>query len=116
MKKTALTCIECPIGCSIETVSDGENVLSVTGNACPRGKMYAENEAICPKRVLTTCVRTENGNMLPVKTSAPVKKSELFELMKKINAIRVKTPVKIGDILLSKIDGEADLIATGKLE
>ena len=54
--------------------------------------------------------------MLPVKTDAPVKKSELFALMKKINALRVQKPVKIGDILVEKIDGEANLVATGNLE
>ncbi len=116
MRKTNLTCIECPIGCAIEVETEGETVLSVVGNSCPRGKTYAENEVVCPKRVLTTCVRAESGEMLPVKTDAPVKKSELFTLMKKINALRVQKPVKIGDILVEKIDGEANLVATGNLE
>ena len=116
MNKTVLTCIECPIGCQIEVETEENKVLSVKGNSCPRGKLYAENEVICPRRVLTSCVRAKNGKMLPVKTDRPVKKSELFELMKKINAVRVQAPKKIGDIVLEKIDGEANLIATGNLE
>lgn len=116
MPKTTLTCIECPIGCAIEVELDGDKILSVKGHSCPRGKLYAENEVVCPRRVLTSCVRAENGEMLPVKTAAPVKKSELFELMKKINGVKVKPPVKIGDVIIEKIDGETDLIATGNLE
>lgn len=116
MTKTTLTCIECPIGCQVEVETKEGQVVSVKGNSCPRGKLYAENEVICPKRVLTTCVRAENGKMLPVKTDKPVKKSELFKLMKKINAIRVQAPIAIGDIIAEKIDGEANLVATGILD
>lgn len=116
MSKATLTCIECPIGCQIDVEVEEGKVLSVQGNSCPRGKLYAENEVICPKRVLTSCVRAENGEMLPVKTDAPVKKSEQFDLMKKINAVRVKAPVKIGDIIVEKIDGNANLVATGNLD
>ena len=52
MKKT-LTCIECPIGCEIEVEVENGVVLSVKGNTCPRGKVYAEAEVVCPKRVVT---------------------------------------------------------------
>jgi CxxC motif-containing protein len=111
-----LTCIECPIGCEMEAgVEDGKAVY-VKGNSCPRGKMYAENEVVCPKRVVTSTVRTTDSRMLPVKTDAPVKKSEQFDLMKKINAVRVSAPVKIGDIIVEKIDGNANLVATGNLD
>lgn len=116
MSVKKLTCIECPVGCSIEVTMAGNEILSVQGNSCPRGKMYAENEVVCPKRVLTSTVRTDRDEMLPVKTDAPVKKSEMLELMKKINQVKAKTPVKIGDIVVGKIDGEANLVATGNLE
>lgn len=113
--KRKLICVECPIGCSIEATTENGTVLSVVGNNCPRGKSYAENEVVCPKRVLTTTVRAESGEMLPVKTDIPVKKSEMLSLMKKINRIRVKAPVKIGDVIAENIDGEANLVATGEL-
>lgn len=112
MVKT-LTCIECPIGCEVEvTVEDGKAV-SVKGNGCPRGKMYAENEVVCPKRVVTSTVRAESGEMVPVKTDRPVKKSEIFSVMRKINAATCKLPVKIGDILIQNISDEANLIVAG---
>ena len=113
MAKTNLTGIECPIGCSIDVEVEGEQVLSVSGNNCPRGRMYAENEVICPRRVLTSTVRAQSGEMIPVKTDAPVKKSDMFELMKRINGTHPVLPVKIGDIIVKDIAEGINLIATG---
>lgn len=108
-----LTCIECPMGCAIEVAIENGTVISVKGNTCPRGKMYAENEAVCPKRVVTSTVRAVNGAMIPVKTDRPVKKSEMFAVMQKINAVHPKLPVKIGDVLQENISDGANLVATG---
>lgn len=107
-----LTCIECPMGCSITVdVVDGV-VKSVTGNTCYRGKMYAENEVICPLRVVTSTVRASDGTMVSVKTDKPVRKSEIFEVMKRINATKLDKSVKIGDVIVENIDGDANLVAT----
>ncbi len=108
-----LTCIECPIGCNMEVEIEDGKAVYVKGNSCPRGKMYAENEVVCPRRVVTSTVRAENGEMIPVKTDIPVKKSEIFEIMKKVNSVVCKLPVKIGDVLYENISEEANLIATG---
>ena len=111
--KKVLTCVECPMGCTLEVTINEDGTCHVQGNTCPRGKIYGENEVVCPKRVLTTSVRLENGEMLPVITDAPVKKSEMLDLMKIINELHPAAPIKIGDVLLEKIDGEANLVATG---
>ena len=112
MTKT-LTCIECPIGCEMAiTIEDGV-VKSVTGNGCPRGKIYAESEVVCPKRIVTSTVRAENGEMIPVKTDKPVRKDGIFEVMKKINEVVCKTPVKLGEVLVEGILDDANLIVTG---
>lgn len=113
MSKRTLTCIECPIGCRIEVELQNGMPISVQGNGCPRGKMYAENEVVCPMRVITSTVRAENGEMIPVKTDRPVKKSEIFNVMQKINATSCTLPVKIGDVIVANIEGDANLIATG---
>ena len=115
--KHSLTCIECPLGCGIEVEAEGNKVLSVKGNSCPRGKLYAESEVICPRRVLTSTVRAVSGEMIPVKSDKPVKKSELFALMKKLNAVHPSLPVKIGDVLLSDFAEEGiNLVAAGNAE
>lgn len=113
--KYRLICIECPMGCAIEAEKEGDTVVSVAGNSCPRGKLYAENEVICPMRVVTSTVRATDGRMLPVKTNKPVKKSEIFSVMKKINAQKVTPPVRIGEVICRDISDGADLVAAGEL-
>ncbi len=107
-----LTCIECPIGCELCVELDGGKVNSVTGNGCARGKMYAQNEVICPKRVLTTTVRLSDGQVVAVKTDKPIKKANQMALMALINALRVDGPLKIGDIIVKNLEDDANLIAT----
>ncbi|MDE5548316.1 MAG: DUF1667 domain-containing protein [Clostridia bacterium] len=114
--KHTLTCVECPMGCEIEVVTENGAAVSVTGNSCPRGKAYAENEVVCPKRVLTTTVRMTDGRMLPVKTNQPVKKAELLALMQTINGVHPTAPVRIGDVLMKNISDGADLIAADNME
>ena len=107
-----LTCVECPKGCEITVELDGDKIISVGGYSCLRGKKYAESEVICPRRVLTTTVKCADGGVVSVKTSNTVKKSEIFELMDKINKITVCPPVKIGQIIVKDIAEGSDLIAT----
>jgi len=111
-----LTCIECPIGCEMEAGVENGVAVYVKGNTCPRGKMYAENEVVCPRRVLTSTVKTQDGRMLPVKTDKPIKKEDIFAIMEKINAVVAVTPVQIGDVLVENISEDAHLIATGNLK
>lgn len=112
MKRT-LTCIECPIGCEIEVELEEGKVISVKGNNCPRGKVYAEAEVVCPKRVVTSTVRAENGEMIPVKTDRPLRKDAIFEVMAKINATTCKMPVALGDVLVENICDDANLVVAG---
>ena len=108
-----LTCIECPIGCEVTVTLEEGKVVDVKGNCCPRGKIYAEAEVVCPKRVVTSTVRAENGEIIPVKTDRPVRKEAIFEVMAKINATTCKTPVALGDVLVENICDDANLIVTG---
>lgn len=111
--KKCLTCIECPMGCEIEVELENGKVLSVSGNNCPRGKLYAEAEVVCPKRVITSTVRAENGEMIPVKTDKPVRKNAMFDVMKKINSITCSVPVALGDVLVENICDDANLVVSG---
>ena len=100
-----LTCVECPMGCAIVvTIRDGE-IVSISGNNCARGKLYAQNEVFTPKRVVTSTVKLEGGGMLPVKTDRPVDKDKIFEVMNLINSLIVSAPVKVGDVVASDVCG-----------
>ena len=112
MTEKTIICTECPMGCAVTVSLEGESVENVTGYGCPRGKTYASSEAVCPVRIVTSTVRTEKGTVLPVKTDAPVKKTEIFDVMDKINGVVCKLPVKAGDVLYKNIAGGANLIAT----
>ncbi len=115
MEEKILTCIECPMGCSIKVLIKDSNVVSVSGNKCEKGKLYAENEVICPKRILTSTVKTSFDKMLAVKTDAPIKKTEIFAVMQKINEVFVNKKVKIGDIIIKNIVEGVNLIATSQV-
>lgn len=164
-----LTCIVCPKGCRLRVdENDGYKVL---GNTCPRGEVYGREEALDPKRTVTSTVRilfmkkpasaesdetdvtslpgkpdeptephepTESDGLvckplpqplplvsyfhpelphiearLPVKTSAPIPKAKIMEVMAEINRITVRGPIRIGDIISGNIAGTgADLLAT----
>lgn len=111
-----LTCVECPKGCEITVTLNGDKIENVQGNECPRGKKYAESEVVCPVRVLTSTVKCSSGEMVSVKTDKPIKKSEIFDLMKIINGITVESPVKIGQIIFKDITDGVNLIATSNTE
>ena len=114
MKKN-LICVSCPLGCPIEVEIENGEVVSVTGNTCKRGDSCARTEITNPVRSLTTSVKVEGGMhpVVPVKSSAPVPKDKMFDCMEAINAVTVKAPVKIGDVIIENICGlGVDIIAT----
>ena len=102
-----MTCIVCPMGCPLKVMMDGNEVVSVTGNTCPRGKKYAITEVTAPRRVLTSTVRVEGGHLplCPVRTRGDIPKGLLFDAMKEVNALVIQAPVAIGDVLIPDICG-----------
>ena len=53
--KRDLICIICPKGCSLQAEISGDTVTT-TGNGCPRGAQYAENQFVVTS-ALTISVR-----------------------------------------------------------
>lgn len=100
-----MICIVCPIGCHISV--DVENDYKVTGNACPRGEVYGKEELIAPKRVVTSTVRIEGGihNRVPVKTTEGIPKEKVFDCMELLKDIQLKSPVKMGEVILEDLFG-----------
>ena len=60
-----MICICCPMGCRLK-VYDEESPIRVEGNTCPRGAKYGAEEAVCPKRVVTSVVRVKGGEIAMV--------------------------------------------------
>ena len=110
-----LTCIECPEGCRLSTRIEQDKVIAVTGNKCPKGEKYAISEIENPVRVLTSTVLTEalDLKMVPVRTDGPIPKSDLFKAMKEVKKMRIKKPLKTGDIIQENfISPGVNLIST----
>ena len=99
-----LTCVECPMGCKI-TVTEKGGVKEFSGYSCPRGKLYAENEVVDPKRVVTSTVKTASGKVVPVKTDRPISKKDMFKVMEVINSTVCTLPVNTGDIIVEDVFG-----------
>ena len=109
-----LTCIVCPLGCKLKLLVKDSKVLSIEGNRCPRGILFAQSE-INPRRTLITVLKVDGGN-LPVvsaKTSKPIPKDLISEAMKTLSKVIVKAPIKIGDVIVKNLLGlKVDVIAT----
>lgn len=113
--KKSLVCVSCPLGCPIEVEMENGEVISVTGNTCKRGELYARTEMTHPVRSLTSTVKVDGGvhPVVPVKSASPVPKEKMLDCMKVINSVTVKAPVKIGDVVISDILGiGVDIVAT----
>jgi len=128
-----LTCIVCPIGCSLDVEEDaaspvysaeprsGEGSpsdnLSVKGNRCPRGEVYAREEVRAPKRVVTATCRIEGEagavRRVPVKTSSPCPREKIPALLNDIYKTTVSLPVKAGDTVIADWNGgKINIVAT----
>ena len=102
-----LTCINCPMGCRITVTMDGDSIVSVTGNTCKRGEVYARAEVTFPVRTVTTTIKVTGASVdrVSCKTKEPVPKDKIFDVMSQINKSSCKAPVNIGDVLIEDAAG-----------
>ena len=97
MNVRELTCINCPLGCSLTVTLDGEKVIKVEGNTCPKGKTYGEKEVINPTRILTSSVMVTDGKLpvVSVKTASDIPKNKITDMHNVKNTPNVVTLSKI---------------------
>lgn len=113
-----ITCISCPVGCRMEVVTENGQFVSVSGNACKRGEVYARQESVSPMRMVTAVVPVE-GRKLPlsVKTQTPIPKKDIQGCMRALADVQVKAPVHMGQVILANVCGSGvDVIATKPIE
>lgn len=118
-KETELICIMCPLACCVVvTTNDSGNILDVANHQCKEGREYAEAEYRFPARILTTTLLTAGAScpLLPVRSSKPIPKTRLMEVMYSLSKIRIKPPVKMAQVIVSNIaDTGVDMISTEEL-
>ena len=103
MERRELICIGCPLGCSLTVSMEGAEVVSVTGNTCKRGDVYARKEVTNPTRIVTSTVK--------------VSKEKIFDCMRALKDVTVQAPVHIGDVVLKNVAGTGvDMVATKNVD
>lgn len=110
-----LICIGCPMGCMMKVHMEENEVKCVSGNTCRRGEVYARKEVTNPTRIVTSTVDIEGGRLpvVSVKTKSDIPKGKIFECMDALKNVKVKAPVKTGDVVLTNAAGTGvDVVAT----
>lgn len=115
------TCIICPIGCSLTAEYDEttREIKDITGATCKKGITYMTQELLNPMRTIQSSVLVIDG-ILPlasVKTSGPIPKNKIFEVMKIIKSIKITAPVNAGFLAKKNIlDLNVDIVVTKAVE
>lgn len=113
-----MVCIVCPMSCRLEIRGEIGN-LTVTGNACKRGEVYANKELTDPTRMITSTVKIKGGiyNRLPVATNDEIPKGMIFTIMDEIHTVEVSTPISVGDVIIKNVcDTGVDIVATRSMK
>ena len=112
-------CIVCPNSCRISVEYEGTKIKNIKGEKCSKGKDYVKNEITNPLRVFTGSILVEDGDfpLVSVKTTTPIPKKYLKKVGEVSHRIKVKAPIKIGQVVASNLLGEKiDLIATREIK
>lgn len=107
MKTVNLTCIGCPLGCSLTAEMDGNEVTKVTGNNCGVGDKYARKELTNPTRIVTSTVKVTGGDLcaVSVKTASDIPKASMFDCIRALKDLSVPAPISIGQVILPDVCG-----------
>lgn len=116
MPGETIICIGCPLGCRVAVSLDRRGqVTGFRGARCRQGEKYVLKELREPVRTLTTTLRTVDRDfpLLPVRTSMPVLKTLMRDIVRETAKVVVKPPVRCGQVVVPDVGGSgADLVAT----
>ena len=109
-----VTCINCPVGCRMTVEMKDHEVVSVTGNTCKRGEIYARQECVNPMRMVTAVVPVAGSGMpVSVKTRTPIPKALIGECMKVLASLSLQAPIEAGQVICPDVcHTGVDVIAT----
>lgn len=112
-----MICINCPRGCEMDVEKTASGEVVVKGNSCPRGAEYAKTELVSPTRMVTGLVRVAGMRKpLSVKTSKPVAKGKINDVLFALHQTTVQLPVEIGDKIIENVaQTGADILATSRI-
>jgi CxxC motif-containing protein len=118
-----LICVICPNGCELQAKvlqeEDRFTVSEISGNLCEKGPEWARQEIVNPMRTIASSVLVEDGDfpMASVRTDSPISLKDIFQVMNEIKAVKLKAPVRIGDVVIKNVAGlPCNIIATRNVE
>lgn len=117
-ERKEFVCIRCPLGCNISVELESGDIKHITGNTCPRGADYVTGELTDPRRIVTSLVRVQGGELpvVSVKTAADIPKDKIGDCVKALKEIDLTAPVHIGDIVVENVCGTGvDIVATANV-
>ena len=97
-----LTCIMCPVGCTLKVEKDSGGKVVVSGNGCPRGAIFGEKEVTAPERMITTVKQYKKGT-ISLKLDRPISKKLIEKCLKEIASCKQPEHIKVGDVLISNV-------------
>ena len=105
--KKEMICVNCPMGCHLVVEMEEGQVVSITGNRCPKGEAYGRQECIQPMRYLTTTVRIHGAihRVLPVISEKEIPLELMKTAMEEVRLAEVNAPVQEGDVVLKNLAG-----------
>ena len=112
-------CVTCPVGCSIEAVVEGQDLVEMRGQACARGESFVHEELTDPRRMLTTTVRVRGGKLplVPVRSSAPLPQHLLMEVARALRQVELAAPVHERQVVLENVlDTRVDIVTSRPLD
>jgi CxxC motif-containing protein len=118
MIEKKLICVICPNGCELNAVIDeGPQpvVKEITGELCEKGPVWAEQELLNPMRTIASSIIVDGGDypLVSVRTDSAIPLKSILDVMKAVKSIKVKAPIRIGDVLIEKPAGTScNIIAT----
>lgn len=117
MDEKNLICIVCPNGCNLN-IKKINNEFVVTGNRCKRGRDFAINELISPKRSICSTVKTTSKATprISVRTDGEIPLDQILNLMKELSRITINHSVNLGDIIIKNVlNSGINIIATSEV-
>ena len=115
METRNLTCIGCPMGCSLTVTLQDGTPTNITGNTCKKGDEYARKEVTDPRRIVTSTMRVLDGAapVVSCKTASDIPKGMIFEVVEAIAHCSPAAPISLGEVLLADVCGTGvNIVAT----
>lgn len=108
-----LTCVCCPVGCRLGGTFDPSEESKISEHTCPVGWSYAAQEQRIRTRMVTALIPVTNGTVpLRVRSSKPVLRENIYQILTELSKVTASVPVFEGQIIVHDICGlEVDIVA-----